>query len=176
MTPKDANGEPTSVDRWNHAVRQAYGGGRDALVDEVLAMSDAEVEAELAVVGVDMATFDAKMSALYDEHVAGADPAPRGASERIDAWASDAPNAPDARPGKRGVSKAAIVAYATAAAVAAGGVAAYLASRPDEEPKPTPPPPTSATATAAPPPPPPPTATERPAKADDSAHGKGSKR
>jgi hypothetical protein len=48
MTPKDPNGEPTSVDRWNHAVRQAYGGGGDALVDEVLAMSDVEVEAELA--------------------------------------------------------------------------------------------------------------------------------
>jgi hypothetical protein len=61
MTPKPE----TAVDRWNHAVHVAFAETPDDLADEVLAMTDAEVDAELRAAGFDLDEVDAEGAAIY---------------------------------------------------------------------------------------------------------------
>jgi len=70
----------TAADRWNHAVREAYivdapeppamdDEAKKALAD-VMAMTDAEIEAELVRAGVNLEEEDAKAAATYDAMLA----------------------------------------------------------------------------------------------------------
>jgi hypothetical protein len=127
----------SAVDRWNHAVRVAYDDPASDLIDQVLAMTDAEVLAELRADGVDLDAFDAEMDALYEQHVgAAASPAkaPVVAAEADEtAWTKG-----DATPSVRGKPRKErrgrhVVAYAAVAAAATAGVATYLATRPPPE-------------------------------------------
>jgi phage terminase large subunit-like protein len=56
----------TAVERWNHAIDEAYLDDAAELMKAVLAMTDEEVEAELVKAGVDLAAFDAKVAAEYE--------------------------------------------------------------------------------------------------------------
>ncbi len=61
MSPK-----PTSaMGRWNHAVHVAFDVTPDDLADEVLAMTDAEVDADLRAAGFDLDEVDAEGDAMY---------------------------------------------------------------------------------------------------------------
>ncbi len=61
MTPNPKS----AVDRWNHAVHVAFAETADDIADEVLAMTDAEVDAELRAAGFDLDAFDAEGDLLY---------------------------------------------------------------------------------------------------------------
>ena len=56
----------SAVERWNHAVHEAYLDDAAELMKVVLAMTDEEVDAELVKAGVDLKALDAKADAEYE--------------------------------------------------------------------------------------------------------------
>ena len=61
----------SAVDRWNHAVREAYAQPKvDPDARAVLEASDEEIERQLREAGVDLAAEDAKADATYEAAVA----------------------------------------------------------------------------------------------------------
>jgi hypothetical protein len=128
-----SNGKDISaVDRWNHAVRVAHGDPASDVVDDVLAMTDEEIEADLRAGGVDLDAFDAEMDGLYEKYIDAAASAERAIEADAVAWTKEDKRAvPDEHP-KVGRGRAA-VAYTVLAAAAIGGIATYVATRPPPE-------------------------------------------
>jgi hypothetical protein len=130
-----SNKPATSVERWNRAVRVAFEVGPEDLADEVLAKSDAEVDAELRAAGVDLDAFDEEGDALYARllaaHESAAHESHSEVSERgSEAWTSEAPPKVVRLHARR--RNAALLAVAAVAAASAAG-AAYLGSQHEEE-------------------------------------------
>ncbi len=161
---------PSAVERWNHAVREAYvRSDVDADAQAVLEASDEEIERQLLAAGVDLAAEDAKAAATYEAARAAF---ARGVGARVKAvdddsddprseaaWVAEAGPRSNVVTMPRRTRRAAWIVYAVAAAAATGG-AAYVAGHQrvevphHDEPAPTPPEPTAPTANPAPPAPP----------------------
>jgi hypothetical protein len=142
---------PSAVEKWNHAVREAYEGD-DPGAKAVLEATDEEIDRELRAAGIDVEAEDAKAMASYEAAMAKLDArAGAGVSETQETrgdvgWVKD--SAPRGKvvplPQRSG---ALWVAYVIAAAAAIGG-ATYVAGRQ----KPAPPPPPMDLLPPAPPP------------------------
>jgi hypothetical protein len=135
--------EESAVEKWNHAVREAYAdSSAGAGVDAGPELSDEEVERQLVAAGVDLAAEDAKAAATYDAVVAMLERQSASVAGDHDeeeprsnvAWvASTATPSAATPPAKR--SRAVWIAYAIAAAIAVGG-AAYVAGHQAPPPEP----------------------------------------
>jgi hypothetical protein len=137
--------EASAVEKWNHAVREAYAdSSTGSSVDAGRELSDEEIERQLVAAGVDLAAEDAKAAATYGAVVAMLERQSANLTRDHDeeeprshvAWVASTATPSVATPhAKR--SRALWIAYAIAAALAVGG-AAYVAGHqapPPEPPK-----------------------------------------
>ncbi len=82
MTSESKRPKRSAVQRWNDAVREAHAGDEAAAVlREVLAASDEEVDAQLRVAGVDVEALNAESDESFDALLASLGQ-PRGAPEK----------------------------------------------------------------------------------------------
>jgi hypothetical protein len=125
-----SNKPATSVERWNRAVRVAFEVGPEDLADEVLAKSDAEVDAELRAAGVDLDAFDEEGDALYARLLSAHESHSEGSERGSETWTSEAPPKVVRLHARR--RNTALLAVAAVAAASAAG-AAYLGSQHEEE-------------------------------------------
>ncbi len=139
MSDKTQGPKRTGAERWNDAVRIAYERDDDPAAtdaeaipgpEEILAMSDEQIERQLREAGIDLAALDAKADLAcetYKERVAKVEPAPT--SEEPAAWVASRQTVPSTSRVRATRGRVALVACAVAVAAGAVGVAAYLASR-----------------------------------------------
>jgi len=124
----------TAVERWNGAVVEAEAGAAEQALAEVLAMSDEQVERQLALAGADVAAVDARAGAAFDAWRArakGEEAEPP--STEGGAWVAPVEGAGRTkgvpRRGRQERTRVIALTAAAAAAAATVGVATYLGTR-----------------------------------------------
>jgi hypothetical protein len=130
-----AKGAKSAVERWNHAVREAYAGPpEDADARAILEASDEEIDRQLREAGIDPAAEEMKADATYEAAIAKFGRMDLGVptSGHTASVVHEGGNSPSHSTRRRRVVW---LARGAAAAAATGGAAYVAGHRPHEEPK-----------------------------------------